>query len=223
MGARQALAPSSWSQHVPPGQSLADEHVSGGWPPVVPLDAPVVAEPLLTMEPVPALPLVAAPLVDIPLDIAPLVVMPLVEAPLVVMPLVEAPLVVMPLVEAPLDAVPLPANPALDDPLAEELPVEDAPLEPVALVVPDELPNLKSAPPHATSAGTAVDTVTTQVKTRASSEDLMRSCRATDMPCPREHVPGSSKHLSCATMRQDGRRVMGSGNQVSFFRGPRPR
>ncbi len=148
----------------------------------MPLEAPAVAEPLLMMEPVPALPLVATPLADIPLDIAPLVAIPLVEAPLD-----DVPLVVMEPVEAPLDDEPLPAKPALANPLAEELPAEDAPLEPVppvALVVPDELPNLNSAPPHPTSAGMAVNTVTAELKTRASSEDLINSCKATTMPGP---------------------------------------
>ena len=197
---------------------MSDEHVSGGGPPVVPLDAPVVAEPLLRMEPVPALPLTATPLVEVPLDIAPLVVMPL-----VVMPLVEAPLDAVPLVEAPLDAVPLPAKPALDDPVAEELPAEDAPLEPAALIVPDELAKLNSDPPHPASAGTAVDTVTAQLKTRASREDLIRSFKATDMPGPRERVPRRSKHLSCATLRQERSRVMGSGKHVSFLPRSAPR
>jgi hypothetical protein len=192
---------------------LSDEHVSGGGPPAVPLDAPVVAEPLLRMEPVPALPLTATPLVEVPLDIAPLVVMPLVEAPLDAVPLVEAPL----------DAVPLPAKPALDDPVAEELPAEDAPLEPAALIVPDELAKLNSDPPHPASAGTAVDTVTAQLKTRASREDLIRSFKATDMPGPRERVPRRSKHLSCATLRQERSRVMGSGKHVSFLPRSAPR
>jgi hypothetical protein len=133
----------------------------------------------------------------------PLVVMPLVVMPLVVMPLVVMPLVVMPLVEAPLDDEPLPAKPPLDDPLAEELPAEDAPLDPAVPIAPDELANVKSDPPHPASAGTAVDTVTTaQVKTRASSEELIRSMVATDMPGPRESVPRRSEHLSCATLRQ---------------------
>jgi hypothetical protein len=39
-----------------------------------------------------------------------------------------------------------------------------------------------SDPPHPTSSGTAINTVTAQLKTRASSEDLMRSCRAMDVP-----------------------------------------
>jgi hypothetical protein len=195
---------------------LADVHVSGGWPPVVPLDAPLVAEPLL-MDPVLALPVVDIPLVEAPLDIAPLVVMPLLETPLA-----EVPLAAMPLLETPLDVVPLPAKPALDDPLAEELPAEDAPLDPVELVVPDELPDLNSAPPHPTSAGTTVDAVTT-MKTRASSDDLMHPRRATDVPGLRDCVPSRFEHLSCANLRQDDSRVMGSGNHVSLCARPEPK
>jgi len=199
---------------------LADVHVSGGWPPVVPLDAPLVAEPL-PAEPVLALPVVDIPLVEAPLDIAPLVVMPLLEAPLSEVPLSEVPLAAMPLLEAPLD-VPLPVEPALDDPLAEELPAEDAPLDPAELVEPDELPNLNSAPPHPASAGTTVDTVTA-MKPRARSDELMQPYRATDVPGPRDCIPSRFEHRPCANLRQDDSRVMGSGNHVSLCARPEPK
>lgn len=195
---------------------MVEVHVSGGWPPVVPLDAPLVAEPLLA-EPVLALPVVDIPLVEAPLDIAPLVVMPLLEAPLS-----EVPLAAMPLLEAPLDVVPLPAKPALDDPLAEELPAEDAPLDPAELVEPDELPNLNSAPPHPTSARTTVDTVTA-MKTRARSDELMQPYRATDVPGPRDCIPSRIEHRRCANLRQDDSRVMGSGSHVSLCARPEPK
>jgi hypothetical protein len=123
----------------------------------------------------------------------------------------------MPLVEAPVDAVPLPAKPALDDPLAEEAPAEDAPLEPVAPIAPDELPSMYSDPPHPTSSGTAINTVTAQLKTRASSEDLMRSCRAMDVPSRASRFRADPSTCRVPFCAKRGSGAMGSGRHVSFF------
>lgn len=132
----------------------------------MPLDAPDVAEPLLV-----------EPAVALPLSTPPLVAEPLVAEPLD--PALALPLPTAPLVEEPLEIEPL----APDDAPAIE-PVEDAPLEPLAMVEPEEPFTGATDPPQAAPAPAAIGTHSTKLRIPASCNDLMALGAATGVPRP---------------------------------------
>jgi hypothetical protein len=186
-GWTQPLAPSSPSQHVPPGQSADVEQVSGGWvaapldapEPVIPLDAPEEVEEPLLVEPVLALPLPPVSPLDEPLEAEPLVVVPL---------------------------------PPADDPLPMEAPLDDAPLEPLPLLEPDEVPAGDVDPPHATNASAAIHHRTARSTSRAMSVAIIPSLKSKRLACLRSRTFKEIQALAVGHSEPSGLALSWSGD-----------